>query len=291
MTRRHQFDVFVYKALTAVMILAATQASLSAADSKLLKFRIRGVDFELVQIPAGEFQMGSRTGDSDEMPVHKVSIKESFYIGRTEVTVRQFRAFAEATGYKTEAERGNWGFNYAWGFTIVPGRDFNWHQSKFPQTEDNPAVYISWNDAVAFCKWLSKETGRYFRLPSEAEWEYACRGGKDLDYSENPNETGWYRENSEGRTHPVGQKKPNAWGLFDMHGNAWEWCLDVWHSNYKGAPIDGSAWLREDYAVRRVLRGGSWCRRDFELSATYRYRGTQDFRSDGSATKETPFAG
>ena len=168
----------------------------------------------------------------------------------------------------------------------MPGRGFNWHKPKFPQTEDDPVVCISWNDAVAFCRWLSEETGRHFRLPSEAEWEYACRGGKDFDYVEHPNETGWYRDNSGSRTHPVGQKKPNAWGLYDMQGNAWEWCLDVWHSNYKGAPTDGCPRLTEDYlpriAIRRVLRGGAWCRLDFELSASYRYRGTQDFRSDGS---------
>ncbi len=286
MTRRNQFEVYLYKVLTAVMVLATIQATVSAADSRLLKFNICGVDFELVRIPAGEFQMGSLTGDSDERPVHRVRIKESFYMGRTEVTVRQFQAFTQATGYKTEAEKGNWAANYAWGFPIVPGWGFNWQKPKFPQSEDNPVVCISWNDAVAFCRWLSKETGRHYRLPSEAEWEYACRGGRDIDYTENPNETGWYRDNSGGGTHPVGQKKPNARGLYDMHGNAWEWCLDVWHSNYKGAQADGSPWLTEDYlpriAIRRVLRGGAWCRLDFELSATYRYRGTQDFRSNGS---------
>ena len=101
MTRRNKMVVFVHPALMAVMISAAFQVTALSFESKLLKFKIRGVDFELVQIPAGEFLMGSQRGDSDERPVHKVSIKESFYIGRTEVTVRQFRAFAEATGYKT----------------------------------------------------------------------------------------------------------------------------------------------------------------------------------------------
>jgi formylglycine-generating enzyme required for sulfatase activity len=286
MKRCNKPNIHVYRILTPVIVLAACQATVLGTESQLLKFKIRGVDFELVQIPAGQFKMGSRTGDSDERPIHKVHIKESFYIGRTEVTVRQFRVFVQATGYKTQAERGNWGFNYAWGFTIVPGRGFNWQKPKFPQSEDDPVVCISFNDAVAFCKWLSKETGRHYRLPSEAEWEYACRGGKDFDYSEHPNETGWYRDNSGGRTHPVGRKKPNARGLYDMQGNAWEWCLDVWHSNYNGAPIDGSPWSTEDYlpriAIRRVLRGGAWCRRDYELSTTYRYRGTQNFRSDGS---------
>ena len=286
MTRRNKFNFCVYQGLILIMVLAANQATVSASESKLLKFNIRGVDFELVQIPAGQFQMGSKTGDSDERPMHRVRIKESFYMGKTEVTVCQFQAFALATGYKTEAEKANWAYNYAWGFPIVPGHGFNRNQLKFTQTEDDPVVCISWNDAVTFCRWLSKETGRHFRLPSEAEWEYACRCGKNFGNAEHPNETGWYRDNSGSKTHPAGQKKPNAWGLYDMHGNVWEWCLDVWHSNYKGAPADGSPWLKEDYlpriAIRRVLRGGAWCRRDFELSASYRYRGTQDFRSDGS---------
>jgi formylglycine-generating enzyme required for sulfatase activity len=250
-------------------------------------FEVHGVPFELVRLPAGEFLMGSETGDSDEKPVHRVRIDESFYMGRTEVTVRQFQAFVEATGYKTDAENGNWAANYSpAGFPIVPGHGFNWRQPRFEQSDDNPAVCISWDDAIAFCKWLSQETGEYCRLPSEAEWEYACRAGGDTESSQNIDEMGWYRDNSAGKTHPVGQKKPNALGLYDMHGNAWEWCLDVWHSNYRGAPADGSPWLTEDYlpqvAIRRVLRGGAWCRRDFKLSSTFRYRGTPDFRSDGT---------
>jgi formylglycine-generating enzyme required for sulfatase activity len=268
------------------MIVAAQQALPSVVDPKLLKLQVGGVTFELVHIPAGQFRMGSQAGDSDERPVHTVRIEESFYVGKTEVTVRQFRAFVRATGYRTEAEKGQWAANYAWGFPIVPARDLNWRQPGFTQSQDNPAVCISWNDAVAFCKWLSEETGDYYRLPNEAEWEYACRAGSDGDDAIGPDEVGWYRDNSGGATHPVGRKEPNAWGLYDMRGNAWEWCTDVWHCNYKGAPADGGPWLREDslpgVAIRRVLRGGAWCRRSFELGSTYRYRGTEDFRSDGT---------
>ncbi len=148
--------------------------------TKLLE--VRGVPFEFVWIPTGEFLMGSETGDSDEKPVHRVRINESFYMGRTEVTVRQFQAFVEATGYKTEGEKGNWAATYSpAGFPIVPGHAHHWRQPGFKQSEDNPAVCISFSDAVAFCKWLSKETGEYCRLPSEAEWEYACRAGGDAD--------------------------------------------------------------------------------------------------------------
>jgi formylglycine-generating enzyme required for sulfatase activity len=270
----------------AIAFATAQQAWGSTAAPKLLEVQIGGVTFELVEIPAGRFLMGSQTGDNDEQPVHEVRIEESFYIGRTEVTVRQFRAFVQATGYKTQAERGRWAANYAWGFSIVPARDISWRSPGFAQSQDDPAACISWNDAVAFCRWLSKETGDNYRLPSEAEWEYACRAGADGGYAARPDEVGWYRDNSAGSTHPAAQKKPNAWGLYDMRGNAWEWCLDVWHCNYEGAPDDGSPWLTEDslpnVAIRRVLRGGAWCRWDFELASTYRYRGTTDFRSDGS---------
>ncbi len=253
--------------------------------TKLLE--VRGVPFEFVWILSGEFMMGSESGDSDEKPVHRVRIADNFYMGKTEVTVRQFQVFIEATGYKTEAEKGNWAANYSpAGFPIVPGHGFNWRQPGFQQSQDNPAVCISWNDAIAFCKWLSKETGGYCRLPSEAEWEYACRADENTDSVQNIGEMGWYRDNAGGKTHPVGQKKSNSWGLYDMHGNAWEWCLDVWHGNYENAPADSSPWLSEDYlplaAIRRVLRGGAWCRRDFMLSSSFRYRGTPDFRSDGT---------
>ncbi len=261
-------------------------ASATIEEPLAITIHIQGVKFEFVRIPAGRFKMGSEAGDSDERPIHQVRINESFYMGKTEVTVRQFRAFTKATGYRTEAEKGRWAANYAWGFPIVPARDLDWRKPKFPQSEDNPAVCISWNDAVAFCRWLSKETGLNHRLPSEAEWEYACRAGRDGDFKENIDKIGWYRDNSGYKTRPAAQKKPNAWGLYDMHGNAWEWCQDVWHSNYKGAPTDGSPWLTEDYlpavAIRRVLRGGAWCRLGVESTCTYRYRGTPDFRSNGS---------
>jgi len=268
------------------MMASPHRTSASIAEPVLLRIEIRGVTFELVRIPAGQFLMGSETGDSDEKPVHRVRIGESFYMGKTEVTVRQFQAFTKAMGYKTEAEKGRWASNYAWGFPIVPGRDLSWRQPGLAQSENDPAVCISWNDAVAFCRWLSKETGDCYRLPTEAEWEYACRAGGKGACAGDLDEMGWHRENSASKTHPVGRKKPNAWGLYDMHGNAWEWCLDVWHSSYQGAATDGSAWLTEDYlpraAIRRVLRGGAWCRLAFELGATYRYRGTSDFRSDGT---------
>jgi hypothetical protein len=151
--------------------------------------------------------------------------------------------------------------------------------SSFKDNPKNPVESVSWNDAQAFCQKLSEKTGKKYRLPSEAEWEYACRAGSQTRYYFGDNaellgQYAWYRYNSASKTHPVGQKKPNNWGLYDMHGNVWEWCEDGWHENYQNAPKDCSAWNdNHSQTNRRVLRGGSWyyslrycrsaCRRSF----------------------------
>jgi formylglycine-generating enzyme required for sulfatase activity len=216
----------------------------------------------LALVPAGEFIMGSESGRASERPLRRVRVA-AFEMGVTEVTVRQFRAFTTATGYRTNAEREGWCFvrdpgqrgRKAWRI----GRA-DWRRPGFPQSEDDPVVCISWEDAMAFCDWLSKETGRRFRLPSEAEWEYAAQSAPALE------DSAWFDANSGSRTHPVARKKPNRWGMYDMQGNAWEWTADVWHGNYAGAPADGRAWVdggdrwvaltsERDW---RVLRGGAW---------------------------------
>jgi len=138
--------------------------------------------------------------------------------------------------------------------------------SYFKNNPQNPVEKVSWNDAQAFCQKLSQITGKTYRLPTEAEWEYACRAGTTTRYyfGDDANQLGnyaWYGGNSQQTTHPVGQKKPNAWGLHDMSGNVWEWCEDDWHDNYIGAPKDGSAWpINNDNRSqsRKCLRGGSW---------------------------------
>jgi formylglycine-generating enzyme required for sulfatase activity len=124
-----------------------------------------------------------------------------------------------------------------------------------------PVENVSWDDAQEFIKRMNaRNDGHFYRLPTEAEWEYACRAGSTGDYAGNLDAMAWYDNNSGGKTHPVGQKSPNAWGLYDMHGNVLEWCEDVYHDNYTGAPVDGSAWLtpRGDGNNDRLLRGGSW---------------------------------
>ncbi|NCQ92482.1 MAG: SUMF1/EgtB/PvdO family nonheme iron enzyme [Microcystis aeruginosa LG13-03] len=194
-----------------------------------------GVTLKMVSLPAGQFLMGSPDSDPDardnEKPQHQVQVN-SFAIGKYPVTQAQYQA--------------------------VMGTN----PSHFSNNPQNPVENVSWNDAQAFCQKLSQITGKTYRLPTEAEWEYACRGGTTTRYyfGDDANQSGdyaWYSGNSLNTTHPVGQKKPNAWGLHDMIGNVWEWCEDNLHDNYIGAPTDGSAWIKNgnDY---QILRGGSW---------------------------------
>ncbi|MBL8206363.1 MAG: SUMF1/EgtB/PvdO family nonheme iron enzyme [Blastocatellia bacterium] len=188
---------------------------------------LNGVPLEMILVPAGKFTMGSGrvTFPDFEMPPHEVRIS-SFYIGKFQITQKQWKA---VTGDNPSRFKGDY----------------------------LPVESVSWHEAQAFCKKLRELTGRAYRLPSEAEWEYACRAGTTGDYAGKLDEMAWHNRNPDGKTHLVGQKKPNAFGLYDMHGNVWEWCEDVWHDNYNGAPNDGSAWAMEGDQECRVLRGGS----------------------------------
>jgi len=196
--------------------------------------------------------------DGIEKPIHKVQIGYDFEMGVTEVTVGQFRAFVTATGYPTDGEK------VAVSWSRGPDTDWQsedavpWCRAVRDQSEDHPAIFISWYDAMAFCHWLSGETGQEIRLPSEAEWEHACRAGTTGLYAGELNEMGWYNYNSCNRTHPVAQKQPNAWGLYDMHGNVWEWCLDFFQPNYEGAPAAGRPRWEVQRASDVVSRGGSF---------------------------------
>ena len=223
-----------------------------------------------------------------------MSISYSFALGRHELARGEFAQFVNASGYKTEAERsqGCSGWNGSdWELDISK----NWRNPGFAQTDSHPVVCVSWNDAQAYLAWLNEKTpGKGFRLPSEAEWEYAARAGQgtsrfpwgdDLTYSQTcsfansmdatgkaqvPAVTWPYLLNYVKRykfpeatcndghvyTAPRGSFKVNAFGLYDMHGNVWEWVEDVWHENYQGAPRDGSAWGGDQ--TQRVRRGGAW---------------------------------
>jgi formylglycine-generating enzyme required for sulfatase activity len=187
---------------------------------------------EMVFIPSGVFDMGS--GHSrDEQPIHRVNVP-NFLIGKTEVTQGQWQA--------------------------VMGSN----PSRFRQCGDDcPVEQVSWDDTQDFIRKLNQKTGLAYRLPSEAEWEYAARAGSTTDWShgnEAPRlaDFAWHSVNSGSKSQAVAQKRPNAFGLYDMHGNVWEWVEDCWHANYSGAPANGSAWITACSSTDRVLRGGSW---------------------------------
>jgi len=188
---------------------------------------------EFVPIAAGAFEMGSPPDEEGRFKgeaVHHVNIEKAFHMGKYEVTQKQWR---EIMGDNPSHFKG----------------------------DDLPVEKVSWDDVQEFIKKLNeKENTNKYRLPSEAEWEYACRAGTTTRYSFGDSESklgdyAWYRDNSDKKTHPVGQKKPNSWGLYDMHGNVLEWVRDSWHDSYDGAPADGSAW--EGDGAYRVIRGGS----------------------------------
>ena len=195
--------------------------------------------YELVRVPGGEFMMGapeSESGYDRERPVHLVRVK-SFYMGRYPVTNEQYARFLKAVPDISEPKY--------------------WSDRSYNQPQQ-PVVGVSWDDARAYAAWAG------LRLPSEAEWEYACRAGTTTKYCNGDSEdhldrVGWYAENSGGTLHPIGEKEHNDYGLYDMHGNVWEWVEDDSHRDYNGAPEDGSAWVDQPKrGVCRVLRGGSW---------------------------------
>ena len=232
---------------------------------------------ELVVIPAGEFRMGSpgsEEGRRDtEGPQLRVRV-ERFALGRYEVTRGEYAAFVAATGRDGDRCRALNGTSWEWSDGA------SWRSPGFPQTDEDPAVCVSWDDARAYARWLSGETGRRYRLPSEAEWEYAARAststsrywgagpsgqcgnanGADAAGKQRFRGWTWAVSCNDGRvfTAPVGTFAANPFGLFDMLGNVWEWVEDCWHDSYQGAPSDARAWTSSGDCGRRVVRGGSW---------------------------------
>jgi formylglycine-generating enzyme required for sulfatase activity len=207
-------------------------------------------------------------GQDDERPAHTVRL-DHFSVGKYPLTVGELRRFIEATGYKTEAERegGAWVWNRG---DSGNKEDASWRNPYMEQDDRHPVVCISWNDAQAYCKWLSKETGQAYGLLTEAQWEYACRADSETAYCFGDDGSGleeyaWFGDGSEsGSTHPVGEKKANDWQIHDMHGNQWEWCADWYAEDYyeqlasaarSGASEDP---IGPESGPVRVVRGGSW---------------------------------
>ncbi len=207
-------------------------------NSDIRRSYVNYIGMEFIMVPAGEFEMGSSSDEMNwyrnEKPVHKVTINKAFYLSKYPVTQKQW---TEIMGKNPSRSSG----------------------------ENKPVDRISWNDAQKFIEILNnrEDTDKY-RLPSEAEWEYTCRAGTNMRYSFGDSESELDKYccfgNKDVGSHPVGQKKPNPWGFYDMHGNVWEWVQDVYHDSYEGAPEDGSAWNETDLSARtlRILRGGSW---------------------------------
>jgi formylglycine-generating enzyme required for sulfatase activity len=230
--------------LTTILLAVAFSSPTFAADKNpAASAPSTIVEPEMVKIPAGGFVMGCRDGrdiqcDGDEKPAHTVRVNE-FMMGKYEVTQGQWKAVMGA------------------------------NPSEFSECGDTcPVENVSWNEIQVFIQKLNTQTGKQYRLPNEAEWEYACRAGVDQTHC-GGGDTGtvaWYASNSGKKTHPVGGKQANAWGLYDMSGNVWESVQDGgWHENYHGAPTDGSVWLdtasetaKHGGVASHALRGGSW---------------------------------
>ena len=308
-----------------VALLLAALGGRAGTGAQATKERVvdlgGGVKMAFVPIPAGTFTMGSTEAEikavlakwpeakaewfAHEKQAHKVTLSKAFWMGRHEVTVGQFRRFVEATGYKTDAEKGT-GLKGA--FVVADGKgklaeDASWRNPYFKQTDEHPVVCVSWNDARAVVDWLNatdkaKPAGSTYRLPTEAEWEYACRAGTTTWYqwgNEPDKGKGWCNAGDatakktfpdwtvfnwdDGFLYPapVGSFKANAFGLHDMHGNVWEWCQD-WYGDYKAGdqtdPVGPAA--GED----RVLRGGSWSNYPRILRSVCRGRLRPDLRYD-----------
>ena len=225
------------------------------------------------------YQMGS-TERKEEQPIHEVIINYDFEIAKTPVTVGEFRAFVEETDYVTEAEKGDGSYVYD-GEDWKRKKDASWKNPYFEQTDEQPVVCVSWNDAQSYIAWLNEKTGETYRLPTEAEWEYACRAGSTTKwhFGDDEKELGqyaWYSKNSNNKTHPVAERLANKWGLHDMHGNVWEWCLDDWVDSYNDTARDGTAYKGES-SGSKVLRGGSW---DFNAFVTRSADRVGDFPSN-----------
>lgn len=235
----------------------------SPLDGPGERVTVKSIEYDMVWIPPGTFQMGSPSsepGRNDDEQQHTVTLTNGFYMGVTEVTLGQWRAFVKETRYKTEAEKDRWAYVFD-GKTWVLKKGTSWKKPGFAQKEDHPVTCISWNDAQEFVKWVNKKEGvDIYRLPTEAEWEYASRAGSTTAYSFGNDagslgEYAWYDKNSGGKTHPVAQKQPNAWGLHDIHGNVFEWCSDLYGDYQEGSVTDP---IGASTGSKRLKRGGGW---------------------------------
>jgi len=236
---------------------------------------------DFVTVPAGCFQMGNGFSDAYhlEKPVHEVCL-DSFSMAKHDVTVGDFSRFVQERGYVTEAESSGGCYVYD-GTSWSMNPKASWRSPGFTQDASHPVVCVTWNDAVQYAAWLAGKDKNRYHLPSEAQWEYAARGGGKIERYAGGNDVdalAWYSVNAAGTTHPVGQKKPNSLGLYDMSGNVWQWSAD-WYSQsyYRQGPRNNPKGPPE--GTKRVFRGGSWFYDARGVRASYRDFAPPDYRS------------
>ncbi len=257
------------RVITLVLVAIAVSAAASAQERVKPGETFRDcVDCpEMVVIPAGNFMMGLAESDNaglaDERPRHRVTIPRAFALGKYEVTFAEWDACVRAGGCNHRPK--DWG---GWG------------------RGNRPVMNVSWDDTKAYVRWLSRQTGQAYRLPSEAEWEYAARAGTTSRYHwgdsvgrGNANCNGCGSRWEKSGTAPVGSFSANRFGLYDMSGNVWEWVDDCWHDSYRGAPMNSRAWTIGECSSL-VLRGGSWVTRTWDLRSANRWIGTAGERYD-----------
>lgn len=264
----------MHRLIISVLIAFFIAVSVHAADRK-------NDSDNFVSVPPGCFPMGNTFEDSyhTEMPVHEVCLS-SFSISSFPVTRREFEKFVAETGYRTDAEKSGGCYTYdsnSWKKDPTA----SWRKPGFQQESDHPVVCVSWNDTYAYTDWITRKNNRIYRLPTEAEWEYAARsGGKQERFAggDDVDKLAWYASNSDNRTHPVGRKQPNGLGLYDMSGNVWQWTED-WYDRryYRESPRNNPKGPKS--GTKRVFRGGSWFYDQRGVRATYRDFSAPDFRS------------
>lgn len=225
-----------------------------AGDCKFIY--VDDLEFAFRWCPAGMFLMGSpkdEEGRENDETQHRVTLTKGFWIMETLVTFGMFKEFVTNSAYEPK------GAPYVWkeGIQCRPNSDYSWLNPGYKQNGNYPVTCIRWEAAVAFCDWLEDKTGLTMRLPTEAEWEYACRAGTTEPFSGNVDEMAWHPSNSGMPPHPhsVATKKPNPWGIYDMHGNVWEWCQD-WYEEFSNKSVTNPTGPKNGSS--KVLRGGSW---------------------------------
>lgn len=260
--------------------LFAWIAAAQTAETNLSLEVAPGAKIELVLVRKGTFQQGSPANEpkrGEDETQREVTLSRDFYIGKFPITCAQFDAFVQEAHYRTEAETGPSG-GFGWdGVALMQAKRFNWRTPGFDQSDDQPVTTVTYADALAFCDWLSRKCGLPFTIPTEAQWEYACRAGTSTAWHNGSDDSrasdiAWFKPNAQNTTHAVSSRKPNAWGIY-ISGNVFEWCRD-WYAAYPKGPVTDPEQTNMNLSdkPRRILRGGSWLREASHTRSAARYR-------------------